>query len=136
MRQTLSAEDSALFWVFGRAIHRGQVSVTCFQPLVCVNGADGDRTRNLSIANAALSQLSYGPWVSRILRFRPGPSTNIGVRASPQGSASPARAVCVRLAKKRHFLKPSSFWTSSSKQGAMGVSCKIWPDAQFVAIIP
>jgi hypothetical protein len=24
-------------------------------------GADGDRTRNLSIANAALSQLSYGP---------------------------------------------------------------------------
>jgi hypothetical protein len=26
------------------------------------SGADGDRTRNLSIANAALSQLSYGPW--------------------------------------------------------------------------
>lgn len=25
------------------------------------SGADGDRTRNLSIANAALSQLSYGP---------------------------------------------------------------------------
>jgi hypothetical protein len=24
-------------------------------------GADGDRTRNLRIANAALSQLSYGP---------------------------------------------------------------------------
>ena len=29
--------------------------------MVCQNGADGDRTRNLSIANAALSQLSYGP---------------------------------------------------------------------------
>ena len=26
-----------------------------------ISGADGDRTRNLSIANAALSQLSYGP---------------------------------------------------------------------------
>ena len=25
------------------------------------NGAEGDRTLNLSIANAALSQLSYGP---------------------------------------------------------------------------
>ena len=29
------------------------------------SGAEGDRTPNLSIANAALSQLSYGPLVSQ-----------------------------------------------------------------------
>ena len=31
------------------------------------NGAEGDRTLNLRIANAALSQLSYRPiWITRI----------------------------------------------------------------------
>src|ERR1700675_1339809 len=40
------------------------------------SGADGDRTRNLSIANAALSQLSYGPRDCLILRSLPRPSTS------------------------------------------------------------
>ena len=31
------------------------------------NGADGDRTHNLCIANAALSQLSYSPVASPIV---------------------------------------------------------------------
>src|SRR5207247_1283283 len=40
-------------------------------------GAEGDRTPNLSIANAALSQLSYGPCFGcPILRFVPRASTS------------------------------------------------------------
>src|SRR5439155_1245922 len=48
---------------------------TCRHKLV--SGAEGDRTPNLSIANAALSQLSYGPETSNsgILRFRQDAST-------------------------------------------------------------
>ena len=37
------------------------------------NGAEGDRTLNLRIANAALSQLSYRPIrITRILNYPPG----------------------------------------------------------------
>jgi hypothetical protein len=39
------------------------------------NGAEGDRTPNLSIANAALSQLSYGPKDYGILHFPQEEST-------------------------------------------------------------
>src|SRR5262245_55251990 len=61
MRPDPSAEDSAQMRVLDRAAHRGQVSVTAFGLVSWVSGAEGDRTPNLSIANAALSQLSYGP---------------------------------------------------------------------------
>ena len=40
--------------------HKRKTAVTAVQ-ILCVGGADGDRTHDLSIANAALSQLSYGP---------------------------------------------------------------------------
>ena len=40
--------------------------------IVQINGAEGDRTLNLRIANAALSQLSYRPNRSlTILKYRP-----------------------------------------------------------------
>ena len=40
-------------------------------------GADGDRTRNLSIANAALSQLSYGPDEAKVVTRSP-PGKRVG----------------------------------------------------------
>ena len=39
------------------------------------NGAEGARTPDLLIANQPLSQLSYGPIVSRILLSSAGPGT-------------------------------------------------------------
>ena len=47
-----------------------------------MSGADGDRTRNLSIANAALSQLSYGP-------NRAEDSRIIGIASRPQQGRIP-----------------------------------------------
>ena len=49
-----------------------------------VGGAEGDRTPDLRIANAALSQLSYGP----------GPSRSFGRRGNQdrQDTANPALA--------------------------------------------
>ena len=70
-----------------------------------LSGAEGDRTLNLSIANAALSQLSYRPiwWVRieisvefssmqgkmRFLKGRPGILATYGLADSVTGSIKP-----------------------------------------------
>ncbi len=46
-------------------------------------GADGDRTHDLSIANAALSQLSYGP----IARMRMVPQETVWRKTHPRESS-------------------------------------------------
>ena len=49
----------------------------------CVGGADGGRTHDLSIANAALSQLSYGPGKERRVYSRRFRRASVDRRAAP-----------------------------------------------------
>ncbi len=62
--------------VFNPAIAGCRLQGTATSPSSTTNikfsiycGADGDRTHDLSIANAALSQLSYGPIVFKITNY-------------------------------------------------------------------
>ena len=50
--------------------------------IVIFGGADGDRTHDLSIANAALSQLSYGP----LTGMRMVPQVTSGRKIGPRQS--------------------------------------------------
>src|SRR5262249_19601031 len=54
------APGGALKWPPTRC-RRTATKKTCGSTASLPSGAEGDRTPNLSIANAALSQLSYGP---------------------------------------------------------------------------
>src|SRR5438132_4463988 len=55
-----------------------------------IGGAEGDRTPDLRIANATLSQLSYGP-IARLDRLRSS-GADYGERATPCQASLPARA--------------------------------------------
>jgi hypothetical protein len=110
------ARPSSLFPLSARfAFHRGKYRAkreysTGEASIVCVGGAEGDRTPDLRIANATLSQLSYGP-IASVARLRPPRTMVIAIlpvkhtaRPVPQSPArGPRRCRATRMADRLDF---------------------------------
>ena len=84
------------------------------------SGAEGDRTPNLSIANAALSQLSYGPSPHKIT------NSNSGIVSRSEGlSTKPSTASCRAANPAGHpsLFHPNLAGSGSAFPASFSVSC-------------